>query len=201
VADRCGSVLGLSIVRSIVSRIAKLLELKLDVQSEVGKGSTFSLELPAGAAAAYAEREVGIASEPESGEEGAGHILLVEDDPAVRSATRLLLKAEGYRVTTATSLAQAMECARDTPELDLLITDYYLAGGETGKQVVSSVREMRGNAIKAIMITGDTSRTPAGKAALIDMRGPYVSGASSPRTVGISSLTVGWMRTPCCTTV
>ena len=84
------------------------------------------------------------------------HILLVEDHPVVLNATRSLLEAHNYRVTTATSLAEAIERTQDYPDLDLLITDYHLAGSGTGKQVVSMVREMRGSAIKAIVITGDT---------------------------------------------
>jgi CheY-like chemotaxis protein len=97
--------------------------------------------------------------EPESGAGTDGrscHILLVEDHPVVLNATRALLQAHGYRVTTATSLAEAIERTRDYPDLDLLITDYHLAGSGTGKQVVSAVREMRGPDLKAIVITGDT---------------------------------------------
>ena len=36
------------------------------------------------------------------------HILLVEDNQAVLGATTMLLKAQGYRVTTATSVAEAI---------------------------------------------------------------------------------------------
>jgi CheY-like chemotaxis protein len=60
-------------------------------------------------------------------------------------------------VTTATSLAEAIERTRDYPDLDLLITDYHLAGSGTGRQVVSEVREIRGPDLKAIVITGDTA--------------------------------------------
>ena len=101
---------------------------------------------------------------PDPGAEASGtraskptaHILLVDDDPAVRSAARLLLQTEGYRVTTAASLPEALEHARTHPDLKLLITDFHLGGTETGKQVVDSVRELRGPAFRAIVITGDT---------------------------------------------
>jgi CheY-like chemotaxis protein len=85
------------------------------------------------------------------------HILLVEDNPRVLDATRLLLNAEGYRVTTATCVAEAVQCTRDNPDLDLIITDYHLCGGDTGRQVIAAVREIRGPTFKAIVITGDTS--------------------------------------------
>jgi CheY-like chemotaxis protein len=85
-----------------------------------------------------------------------GHILVVEDNPGVLSATEVFLGTAGYKVTTATSLAEAVERVRSSPELDLLITDYHLANRETGKQVIAAVRELRGPAFKAIVITGDT---------------------------------------------
>ena len=76
--------------------------------------------------------------------------------PVILNATRSLLEAHGYRVTSATSLAEAIERTRDHHDLDLLITDYHLAGTGTGKQVVSAVRAMCGPDLKAIVITGDT---------------------------------------------
>lgn len=85
------------------------------------------------------------------------HILLVEDNPGVLAATSLLLKRNGYRVTTATSVAEATECTRTNPDLDLVITDYRLTGDDTGKQVISAVREIRGATFNAVVITGDTS--------------------------------------------
>jgi two-component system, sensor histidine kinase len=85
-----------------------------------------------------------------------GHILVVEDNPGVLSATEVFLSENGYKVTTATSLSEAVERARTCPELDLLITDYHLSNKETGKQVIAAVRELRGPAFKAVVITGDT---------------------------------------------
>jgi CheY-like chemotaxis protein len=84
------------------------------------------------------------------------HILVVEDNPGVLTATEVFLSETGYKVTTATSLAEAVERTRSSPELDLLITDYHLSNKETGKQVIAAVREIRGPAFKAMVITGDT---------------------------------------------
>jgi len=86
-----------------------------------------------------------------------GHILVVEDNPGVLSATEVFLSETGYKVTTATSLAEAVVQARSSPGLDLLITDYHLSNKETGKQVIAAVREIRGPAFRAVVITGDTS--------------------------------------------
>lgn len=94
---------------------------------------------------------------PDNSNRGSHHILVVEDHPVVLNATQLLLMSAGYRVTTATSLAEALDRTRECPDLDLVITDYHLAHGDTGKQVVTSVRELRGPNFKAIVITGDTA--------------------------------------------
>src|SRR5262249_47796844 len=84
-------------------------------------------------------------------------ILLVEDDVAVRDATRMLLKVEGYQVFPVASHAEALTKAREIGELDLLVTDYHLGGNETGIQVIAGLREALRTPLKAVLITGDTS--------------------------------------------
>jgi PAS domain S-box-containing protein len=150
-SSRDGYGLGLS----IVLRLVKLLTLKLDVQSMPGKGSAFSLLIPLGRdqtvpATSSARRP------PAPGSNiGKVHILLVEDDDAVRGATRMLLKVEGYRVTAVDSVKEALKHAHNG--IDLLVTDYHLRGGETGLQLITAMRGTRGVSPKAILMTGDTS--------------------------------------------
>jgi PAS domain S-box-containing protein len=143
---------------SIVLRLVKLLNLRLQVESEVGRGSVFSLQLPASVAPSVdREPSVKAASGAAQLADVLPHILVVEDDPAVLNATRMLLKVEGYRVTTAGSLLAALQKARDNVDVDLLITDYHLAGGETGTEVISSVRGILSADLPTVLITGDTS--------------------------------------------
>jgi PAS domain S-box-containing protein len=151
-SSRDGYGLGLSIVQRLVT----LLGLRLGVRSEVDKGSVFSLHLPSGRAAAAAPTERATPA-PAARQVSAPQILLVEDDPAVRDATRMLLKVEGYRVLTASSLAEARAQASEHPQLELLVTDYHLSNGETGTQVITALRESLGKTLKAVLITGDTS--------------------------------------------
>jgi CheY-like chemotaxis protein len=143
---------------SIVSRIAQLLGAKLNVHSEIGKGTTFSIELPAAASMSEAPVRDRIAVQrPQGRTSDKAHILLVEDDARVRKATSMLLKVEGYQVTAAATVGEAVEQAQNDADIKLLVTDYHLAGGETGMQVVSSVREKLGSELPAIVVTGDTS--------------------------------------------
>ncbi len=150
-SSRDGYGLGLSIVQ----RLVKLLTLQLEVQSEIGKGSTFSLQLPAGrlpATSAAGSTRRAAAAQPRLGR---AHVLLVEDDPAVRAATRMLLKVEGYTVTSVGSIAEALQQAQS--DIDIILTDYHLSDGETGTDLIAAVRERLGKNLKAILMTGDTS--------------------------------------------
>jgi CheY-like chemotaxis protein len=143
---------------TIVSRLVKLLALQLDVHSEPGKGTTFRLRIPASPAHAAART---IAAAPtaaaRNNTRARRHILLVEDDAGVRDATRMLLAAEGFAVTTAASHEEALQKLAQSAALDLLISDYHLGGTETGAQVIASVRARLGAHLKAILVTGDTS--------------------------------------------
>ncbi|HVW71502.1 MAG TPA: PAS domain S-box protein [Steroidobacteraceae bacterium] len=150
-SSRNGYGLGLSIVQRLVT----LLGLTLEVSSEIGKGTAFAFELPVGRSQPGAVAEAA-ATQP-ARQTTAPQVLLVEDDPAVRSATRMLLKVEGYRVFTAGGLAEALAVAREHPGLELLVTDFHLSNNETGTQVVASLRAALGRPLKVVLITGDTS--------------------------------------------
>jgi two-component system, sensor histidine kinase len=151
-SSRDGYGLGLSIVQ----RLVRLLNLKLDVRSELGKGSIFSLTVPMSRARIARSSAVLPASAAAEHPPGAPHVLLVEDDKNVRDATRFLLSVEGYRVTAVATLAEALdEATRNV--IDLLLTDFHLANGETGTAVISALRESLGVDLKAVLITGDTS--------------------------------------------
>ena len=143
---------------SIVHRLVKLLQLRLDVRSEVGKGSAFSLALPAASGkGVVAPSETQKAAMPATRKVAKARVLLVEDDLAVRDATRLLLKVEGYEVVPVASLSEALQKARELDGLDLLVTDYHLQDGETGIQVITALRQEVRTSLGAVLITGDTS--------------------------------------------
>jgi two-component system, sensor histidine kinase len=152
-SSRDGYGLGLSIVQ----RIARILALEIKVDSETGRGSAFSFTLPAAdRAAVEPAREPLPAPDVDAGSD-LGEILLVEDEPGVRNAMRMLLKLEGYRVTPAATAQEAFDRLRRGEHFDLLITDYHLDGGRTGTQVIATAREVNGADVKAILVTGDTS--------------------------------------------
>lgn len=153
--SRDGYGLGLS----IVSRIVELLQLKLDVESEVGKGTVFALSLPASQSTADVRASSTEAATAKATAAAAVrvHVLLVEDDVRVRKASRMLLKVEGYDVTTAGSLSEAVAAAKANPGIRLLVTDYHLGADETGVQVIAALRGQLGASLPAVLVTGDTS--------------------------------------------
>jgi PAS domain S-box-containing protein len=142
---------------SIVQRIARLLDLRLGVDSEPGRGSAFSVRMPAGTGSGgNAGRTHGAARQQRPRAAGTSTILLVEDDPAVRKATQVFLRSEGYRVRAAASLAEALDIAAEMSAIDLVISDYHLEEGR-GTTVIAALRERFGEQLASILMTGDTS--------------------------------------------
>ncbi len=151
-AMREGHGLGLS----IVERVTRLLGHEIKVQSQLRQGSVFSVLLPRGAPNGRAEdpaRWLG----PRAASNRKRHILVVEDDPAVLNATRLLLKVSGYSVSTAASLAEALGKARESLDIELLVTDLHLGAGGVGTEVIRFVRDVLRRPVNAVLVTGDTS--------------------------------------------
>lgn len=159
-----------------MQRLVNLLMLRLDIHSELGNGSTFSLSLPVigGAPAGGYAASPGTTARPER-HVGQVRVLLVEDDEGVRRATRMLRMVEGYAVTAVASLAEALQYVRAGNSMNLLISDYHLAGGVTGIHAVSALREATDLPLKAVIVTGDTS------AAIKELpRDPILRVASKP---------------------
>ena len=153
--SRNGYGLGLS----IVSRIVSLLGATLDVSSEVGKGTVFSLNLPASERQAEAQSPAGQpgATVAPARTTSRIQVLLVEDDARVRNATRMLLKVEGYDVIAVSGVAEAIAAVTANPKIGLLVTDYHLGVDETGVEVIEAVRARLGASFPAVLVTGDTS--------------------------------------------
>jgi PAS domain S-box-containing protein len=151
-AARDGYGLGLGIVQ----RLARLLNAMLGVDSRPGVGSTFSLMLPQGTVAAGGEVAPTLRS-PIAPAGAEGHVLLVEDDPGVRNATRIFLTLEGFKVTAVESLEAATAAARFPARIDVVVTDYHLPGNSTGTDVIAAIRKLQERSVRAVLVTGDTS--------------------------------------------
>ncbi|MDH5345325.1 MAG: hybrid sensor histidine kinase/response regulator, partial [Gammaproteobacteria bacterium] len=153
-AEKEGFGLGLAIVK----RLADLLDHRIEVRSDVGRGSTFSICLPVVDSRAMQPVRSGHAPEPPMAQ-GSGLVLLIEDDVNVANAWGLLLEAEGYRVATATSAKEAKAIVKHLASPpDLIISDFHLLDGSTGVEAVAMVREAFDLNLPAFIVTGDTSK-------------------------------------------
>lgn len=92
------------------------------------------------------------------------HVLYVEDSRVVALATKRMLESQSLRVTHVASAEDAIhwldECvsAGDVPGCDLVLTDLYLTGQLTGKDVLAHVRVCLGHGkrdLPVLVMTGD----------------------------------------------
>jgi two-component system CheB/CheR fusion protein len=149
---------GLGLGLTIVQRLGDLLGHRVDVRSREGRGSVFSIEVPlAPATVAKAAQEPAEAA-AEAPAHATGSILIVEDDPGLREILDLLLREEGHRVAAVADGPAAIALvAHQDIRPDLLIVDHDLPNGMTGLELLSRMREMFGQGLLGLVLTGDIS--------------------------------------------
>jgi two-component system cell cycle sensor histidine kinase/response regulator CckA len=127
-----GTGLGLATAHGIVTQSGG----HLGVESEPGKGTTFTLFLPpsegavAAIAAAATPPSMYAVTAGTNGQRGPlATVLVVEDDPATREVTRRLLERSGYRILEAQDANAALVRLGDTAgAVDLVLTDVMMPG-------------------------------------------------------------------------
>jgi two-component system CheB/CheR fusion protein len=185
---------GLGLGLTIVQRLGDLLGHRVDVRSREGRGSVFSIEVPLVAPATVAKA----AQEPAeaAGEAPAhvtGSILIVEDDPGLREILDLLLREEGHRVAAVADGPAAIELvAHQAIRPDLLIVDHNLPNGMTGLELLSRMREMFGQDLPGLVLTGDISTETIGAIA----RQGYVSRGKPVSAADLTSLVRSLLAKP-----
>jgi len=134
-----GTGLGLATVYGIV----KQSDGWISVASKPGEGAAFRIFLPVHLAPAAAAPAAPLAkAKPQARDlSGAGRILFVEDEDAVRGIAARLLRARGYEVIDAASGEEALELAElHAGEIDLMISDVVMPGMQ-GPDLLKQARE------------------------------------------------------------
>jgi len=133
-----GTGLGLSMVYGFVKQSGGHLQ----IYSEVGRGTTVRIYLPA-IGASKLDVESPEAKVEHSLPHGSERILVVEDDPRVRKVAVARLAAMGYSVLEADNGHRALELLIANDDIALLFSDIVMPGGMTGDELAREVRLVR----------------------------------------------------------
>jgi two-component system, cell cycle sensor histidine kinase and response regulator CckA len=157
-----GSGLGLATVYGIVTQARGHVQ----VCSEPGIGTTFTILLPATGAGAVPEPAPDRACGTGAGET----VLVVEDEPAMREVTRRILSRNGYQVITAANGREAIEVAANQANgIDVVLTDVVMPQ-MLGKEAAERIRALRPG-VKVLFMSGYTQ-------GLLDRQGVVAPGVN-----------------------
>jgi signal transduction histidine kinase len=147
---------GLGMGLAIVQRLCHLLQHSLEVRSREGRGTVFQLVVPEGDFNALAVSREAETLPPRN--TGTITVLLIDDERAIREATRELLRPMQVNAIVAATIAEAVAFAEKSPEpIDMILSDWRLRGQENGLEAVRAVRAVSGEGTPAVLITGETS--------------------------------------------
>ena len=133
-----GTGLGLSTVYGIVKQSGGFIF----ADSKVGEGTRFVIYLPVHREERSAAKDKKAEKPKENELWGSGTVLLVEDEPMVRSVAERALTRHGYKVITADNGEDALAVLARGEEIDLLISDVVMPGMD-GPTMVGEARRDR----------------------------------------------------------
>jgi signal transduction histidine kinase/CheY-like chemotaxis protein len=147
---------GLGLGLAIVERLVNLLDHPLELRSQLGKGSVFTVGIPPGRREDFvpgaADGQIFVDRDVAN-----SLILVIDDEAEVRDGMLALLSKWSCEVVAAESGSQMLEklvAIRRLP--DLIVCDYRLQGDENGIEVIARLREEFNAQVPALLITGET---------------------------------------------
>ena len=150
-----GTGLGLSMVADLISQSGGGIQ----IESELGKGTTVTLILPL-----YDQPAESLAEVEETRDQlpgGKETILLVEDRERVRRFAGRVLGRLGYTLIEAGNAAEAVEHLKTNDGIDLLFSDIVMPGDMNGR-ALADYASSRKSTLKILLTTGMESRTEKG---------------------------------------
>jgi signal transduction histidine kinase/ActR/RegA family two-component response regulator len=146
---------GLGLGLASVRRIAQLLDHPIRLHSRVGKGSRFSIEVPIADPSRIPTASVTVEHKVPN-LLGGKFIVVIDDEASVRLGMQSLLESWGCKCLTASDANEALASFNGTAP-DFIIADLRLRGEDTGIDAIRILREQLGNAIPAVLVSGDTA--------------------------------------------
>jgi signal transduction histidine kinase/CheY-like chemotaxis protein len=143
---------GFGLGLAIAQGLAGTLDTQIKVQSVLGRGSVFSFELPRSSASVIEDLPIDVEITEFSGQK----VIVVDDDERVRLSMHRLMESWGCYCVSGESAKEVLAQTSDR-DFDLLLVDYRLREGTTGRDAIEAIRAYTGKQIPAIIITGDTA--------------------------------------------
>ena len=152
-----GAGLGLA----VASRMAALMETRIDVRSRVGRGSVFSVRLPRADSQNQVQMRASLAVQPPAPAELSElTILCVDDENIILDGMRALLAHWGCRVHTAQSIAEA-KAVFEQEAIQVVFADYQLKQDQTGLELLIAMRKQKPELAVALLTAEATSEIAA----------------------------------------
>jgi CheY-like chemotaxis protein/anti-sigma regulatory factor (Ser/Thr protein kinase) len=149
---------GLGLGLSIVERIARVLDHRVDLQSKPGRGSQFSVTVPLAPALPLSQKK-SKSQRVELTQLADLVVLCIDNEPKILDGMATLLGGWGCHVLKAADLKAALATLSDAKALPSgLLVDYHLDAGN-GIEAITALRWRFGAELPAILVTAD--RSPA----------------------------------------
>jgi CheY-like chemotaxis protein len=135
-----GSGLGLAQVHGFVQQSHG----KIEIDSEVGRGTTITLLLPRSSKVPELDQEnLGHLHAARPSVSSAGSVLLVEDDDEVAALVGEMLRELGFLVVRVSTAAAALGALANGRQVDVVFSDIMMPGGMNGVELAKEIRTRR----------------------------------------------------------
>jgi signal transduction histidine kinase/CheY-like chemotaxis protein len=152
---------GLGLGLAICHRLSILIGATIGLKSQLGKGSVFTLKIPALSKSRVdrhlsTKQEVITIEKPINFEQAV--VLIIDDNEVVLDAMSSLLEGWGCKVLTADSIEATIQIAKSYQgHIDAIIADYRLRENTTGIEAMDAFHEVVDYQTARVVITGDTA--------------------------------------------